>query len=377
MIQKESFLLSEIALLVGGELIGDGSTIIHSAGDTRDAQSGGIVFAETAKFMQDAARSSASAILTRQEIVAQQQQHVGVEEQSRNETQKTVAKPMVLVANPRAAFVKILEAMSVPWTVPNGIHASAIVEEGVQLGNEVCIGPHVWIEKGAIVGNHVVVMAGVKIGTGCVIGDGTIIYPNVVLYPRVKIGRSCLLHAGCVLGGDGFGYEFFNGRLNKIPHVGVVEIGDGVEIGANTCIDRAKTGVTSIGAGTKVDNLVHIAHNVHIGQSSLIIAQVGLAGSVQVGNGVILAGQVGVADHITIGDRARVGAQGGVIGNVTAGESVSGYPARPHARKMREYAAAAALPDYLKRIRELERRLSELETRTVPNTNLSIIEEIK
>ena len=179
-------------------------------------------------------------------------------------------------------------------------------------------------------------MAGTKIGADCIIGDGTTLYPNVTLYPRVKIGRGCLLHAGCVLGADGFGYVPAENGLRKVPHLGTVEVGDGVEIGANTCIDRAKTGATVIGSGTKIDNLVHIAHNVRIGYSSLLIAQAGVAGSVTIGNGVILAGQAGIADHITIGDGARVGAQGGVIGNIGPGESVSGYPARPHARKMRE-----------------------------------------
>ena len=363
MIQQKSFLLSEIARWVEGNVVGDEATIIQSAGDILDVQAGGIVFAENAKFMQKALQSDAAAILTSQKIASHKLLNHQISDQINEQNVQAVAKPLIVVANPRIAFVKILQGLSVPWTIPVGVHASAVVEAEVQFGSEVCIGPHVWIEAGVVIGNRVVVMAGAKIGANCIIGEDSIIYPNVVLYPHVKIGRSCLLHAGCVLGGDGFGYEFFSGRLQKIPHIGTVELGDGVEIGANACIDRAKTGVTSIGAGTKIDNLVHIAHNVHIGQSTLIIAQVGLAGSVQVGNGVILAGQAGVADHITIGDRAKVGAQGGVIGDVAAGESVSGYPARPHARKMREYAAGAVLPEYIKRIRELERRLSQLEAK--------------
>src|SRR5262249_21958550 len=174
-------------------------------------------------------------------------------------------------------------------------------------------------------------------------------------------GRRCLLHAGCVIGADGFGYIPVGQSLRKVPQLGTVEIGDDVEIGANTCIDRAKTGVTVIGSGTKLDNLVHVGHNVRIGYSSILVAQVGVAGGVTIGNGVILAGQAGIKDHVTIGDGARVAAQGGVTGNVAPGVTVSGYPARPHAEKMREHAAAAALPEYIKRIRALEKRMAELE----------------
>jgi UDP-3-O-[3-hydroxymyristoyl] glucosamine N-acyltransferase len=306
--------------------------------------------------LQEALRSQAAAVLTRAEVAA---------------TYPNPDKPFVLVDNPRAAFVKVLETLAIPWTLPPGIHPSAVVEDGVQVGADVRIGAQVWIEAGAQIGNRVTIMAGTKIGADCTIGDGTTLYPNVVLYPRVKIGRGCLLHAGCVLGADGFGYIPAENGLRKVPHLGTVEVGDGVEVGANTCIDRAKTGATVIGSGTKIDNLVHIAHNVRIGYSSLLIAQTGVAGSVTIGNGVILAGQAGIADHITIGDGARVGAQGGVIGNIGPGESVSGYPARPHARKMREYAAVAALPDYVKRIRDLEKRLARLEAASQEEKDLS------
>jgi UDP-3-O-[3-hydroxymyristoyl] glucosamine N-acyltransferase len=202
----------------------------------------------------------------------------------------------------------------------------------------------------------------VRVGAGCSVGADSILYPNVVLYPGVIVGRRCILHAGAVVGADGFGYVPVGAGVRKIPHLGSVEIGDDVEIGSNTCIDRAKTGVTVIGAGTKIDNLVHIGHNVRVGRSCLIVAQVGVAGSCVIGDGVVLAGQAGIPDHVTIGDGARVAAQGGLFGNVPAGETYSGYPARRHAEKMREYGAIARLPEALKRIRAMEKRLIALET---------------
>lgn len=344
--QKRS--LEDIAVMLGGSVVGDSDTLITNAADIREAQAGDIVFAESGKFLQAALRSSASAVLTRSELA---------------EAGTSSAKPLILVANPRTAFVQLLQALAQPWEIAFGVHASALIAHDVKLGLETRIGPHVSVEAGAIIGDRVMLMAGVRVGKNCIIGDDSVLYPNVVLYPSVRVGRRCLLHAGCVLGADGFGYAQVGHGLLKVPHLGRVELGDDVEVGANTCIDRAKTGVTVIGSGTKLDNLVHIAHNVQVGMSSLIIAQTGIAGSVTIGNGVILAGQSGIKDHVKIGDGARVGAQGGVIGNVEPGQTVSGYPARPHSVKMREYAAAAALPDYIKRIRELEKKLEQLEAR--------------
>ncbi len=338
--------LNEIAAMLGGSVLGDGETPITNAADIREAQVGDIVFAESAKFLQAALRSPASAILTRPDLA---------------EAETNISKPLILADNPRTAFVQLLQTLAQPWEITSGIDSSAIIAHDVTMGIETRIGPHVSVESGALIGSRVTLMAGVRVGRNCVIGDDSVLYPNVVLYPGVQVGKRCLLHAGCVLGADGFGYVQVGHGLMKVPHLGRVELGDDVEVGANTCIDRAKTGVTVIGSGTKLDNLVHIAHNVQIGISSLIIAQTGVAGSVTIGNGVILAGQSGIKDHVSIGDGARVGAQGGVIGNVMPGQTVSGYPARPHAAKMREYAATSALPDYIKRVRELEKKLEALE----------------
>jgi UDP-3-O-[3-hydroxymyristoyl] glucosamine N-acyltransferase len=225
----------------------------------------------------------------------------------------------------------------------------------------VSVGAHAVIGDGVVLSTAVTVGSGCSIGAGVSIGERSVLHPNVTLYPHVIIGARCILHAGVVIGADGFGYVPVGVELMRVPHLGSVRIEDDVEVGANTCVDRAKTGETVIGKGTKLDNLIHVAHNVHIGRSCLIIAQVGIAGSVTIGDGVILAGQAGIADHIDIGSGAKVAAQGGVIGDVPAGVTVSGYPARPHATKMREHAASASLPDYIKRVRALEKRLAQLE----------------
>jgi UDP-3-O-[3-hydroxymyristoyl] glucosamine N-acyltransferase len=335
----------EIAQLLVGTVIGDAETRITGLADIETADTGDIVFAETPRYMQAALRSRASVILVSPALVV-----VSVP-----------SKPLIVVESPRTGFVRLLEALGKTPAVQPGVHATAVIGEETHLGEGVSIASHVTIGSGVVIGDRVTLMAGVRVGDHCVVGNDTTLYPNVVLYADVQIGRGCILHAGCVLGADGFGYVPVGRGLRKVPHIGRVEVGDEVEIGANACIDRAKTGVTTVGSGTKIDNLVHIAHNVHIGQSCLIIAQTGIAGSVEIGHGVVLAGQAGIKDHVRIGDGARVGAQGGVIGDVAAGETVSGYPARPHRTKMRELAAIAALPDMIRQVRELKHRLAALE----------------
>ncbi len=337
-----------VARLVDGVLVGDGTAAITGVASVEEARPGDLVFAESARYLELALRSRATAILAPLEAG-----QLGL-----------AAKPLILVAAPRLAFVKTLEAFAPPLEITPGIDPTAQIGQNADFGPDVHLGAHVSVGANVTLGRGVILLPGARVGDDCAIGDDTILHPNVVLYPRVRIGRRCLLHAGCVLGADGFGYVPVGTALRKVPQLGVVEVGDDVEIGANTCIDRAKTGATVIGSGTKIDNLVHVGHNVTIGFSTIIIAQTGIAGSVTIGNGVILAGQAGVKDHVTIGDGARVGAQGGVISDVPAGVTVSGYPARPHRDKMREHAATAALPEYLKRIRDLERRLADLEAKS-------------
>lgn len=340
------FQIRQISERVHGEIIGDDSLEITGIASVEEAEQGELVFAESPRFIAAALRSRASAILVSKEIAPLEG-----------------SKTLILVENPRESFVEVLEMFTPARFEQPGIDKSASIGTGVQIGRDVHIGHGVTVGDRVVLGDRVILLPGVRVGHDCVIGDDTILNPNVVFYPRISTGKQCIFHAGCVIGADGFGYIQIGYGLKKIPQLGIVEIGDEVEIGANTCIDRAKTGATIIGAGTKIDNLVHVAHNVHIGMSCLLIAQTGIAGSVNIGDGVILAGQAGVKDHVTLGSGSRVGAQGGVIGDVAAGATVSGYPARPHNEKMREYAALGSLPAYVKRIRELEKRLSELDIR--------------
>ena len=274
-----------------------------------------------------------------------------------------LAAARVVVANPYEAMLSLLGALHPEPEHVWGIHPSAILGRGADLGERVAIGPGVVIGDGARVGAgtrldaHVVVGAGVSIGERCVIHPGVTLYPGTVLADRV------IVHAGARIGSDGFGYVFRGGQHEKIPHVGRCLVDSDVEIGANTTVDRGSIDDTVIGAGTKIDNLVHIAHNVRIGRLCLIMAQVGIAGSVRVEDGAVLAGQAGISGHHTIGAGARVAAQAGVFGDVPAGETWSGYPARPHREALRAQAAMHRLPSLLRGLERLlgERRESDKE----------------
>ncbi|MCK4304761.1 MAG: UDP-3-O-(3-hydroxymyristoyl)glucosamine N-acyltransferase, partial [Candidatus Eisenbacteria sp.] len=241
------------------------------------------------------------------------------------------------------------------------IHSSALVGRNVCCGQHAAIGPHVIIGDRCRIGENTTILPGVVIAADVSIGSDCLIYPNVVLREGTELGNRVLVHSGAVIGADGFGFVNRGGEHQKIPQLGRVVIEDDVEIGANTCIDRATTGATIVRRGTRIDNLVQVAHNVTIGRHSILCAQVGIAGSTAVGDGVTLAGQVGIVGHIEIGDHAMVGAQGGVTKSVPPGAKVSGYPATQHSLAKRMYAGMRHLPDLLKDVRELKRRLDKLD----------------
>jgi UDP-3-O-[3-hydroxymyristoyl] glucosamine N-acyltransferase len=266
------------------------------------------------------------------------------------------AAARVVVADPHEAMLSLLATLHPEPLHAPGIHASAVIGRGATLGERVAIAPGVVIGEGARIGANSRLDANVVVGAGVALGAGCHIYPAVTLYPGTVLGDRVIVHAGARLGSDGFGYVFRRGRHEKIPHVGRCIVESDVEIGANTTIDRGSIDDTVIGAGTRIDNLVHIAHNVRIGRLCLIMAQVGIAGSARVEDGAILAGQAGLAGHITIGAGARVAAQAGVFGDMPAGETWSGYPARPHREALRAQAAMFKLPSLL---RGLERLLGE------------------
>lgn len=229
------------------------------------------------------------------------------------------------------------------------------------MGERSSVGARVVIEDDVVLGAGVVIRPGSFIGSGCSIGDGSLLHPNVTIRERVTLGCRVIVHSGTVIGSDGFGFGWDGERHLKIPQIGTVAVGDDVEIGANCAIDRGTAGATRIGSGTKVDNLVHVAHNVIVGEHTLLVAQVGISGSTEIGSRVTLAGQVGVAGHITIGENATIGAQSGVTKSIPPNERWSGYPARPHVENLRAQAAVARLAALAERVRALELKLDRAE----------------
>jgi UDP-3-O-[3-hydroxymyristoyl] glucosamine N-acyltransferase len=265
----------------------------------------------------------------------------------------TTAAARIVVAKPHDAMLTVLPKLYRAPKREAGVHATVRIGRGVTLGDDVTVGPYVVIGDGATLGDRSWIESHSVVGAGSRVGSDVHLYPGVTIYSGTTLGNRVLVHAGARLGSDGFGYVFRNGIHDKIPHVGRCIVDDDVEIGANTTIDRGSFDDTVIGAGTKIDNLVHIAHNVRIGRLCLIMAQVGIAGSVRVGDGVILAGQVGLSGHLTVGDRARLAAQAGVFGDIPAGETWSGYPARPHRESLRASAALFRLADIIKKLERM------------------------
>jgi UDP-3-O-[3-hydroxymyristoyl] glucosamine N-acyltransferase len=244
-----------------------------------------------------------------------------------------------------------------------GIDPAAMVAPDARVAPGAAIGALAVVESGAVIGSGTRVYPLVYVGAGAEIGEACILYPHVTVRDGVRLGHRVIVHAGAVIGADGFGYVFDGRRHRKIPHVGGVRIEDDVEIGANTTIDRAGFGDTVIRQGTKVDNLVQIGHNVEIGEHAMLVAQVGIAGSSRIGRGVMLGGQVGIADHVTVGDGVMVGAQSGIHADIPAGDKVLGTPARPLTQTKRILLVEGQLPDLARRLRRLERRLETLEAR--------------
>lgn len=336
--------LKELADLVGGELIGSPDVQVSGAADIVDAEEGDIVFAESPKRLNEAVRSKASAVIA----------YMGASNSD---------KPIIAVRNPRYAFAQILTVFSPIKQREPGIHPTCIVGDGATIGENPSIGPNAHIGRNSTIGKNALIYPFAYIGDDVHIGDDCILYPFASILDTSSLGNRVTIHSGTVIGSDGFGYTNVDNKHYKIPQIGSVVIGDDVEVGANVTIDKARTGKTEIGNGTKIDNLVHLAHNVKIGENCIVIAQVGISGSVQIGNRVILAGQSGVKDHVTIGDDAVLCARAGVIGNVGSGEFVSGFPAKDHKEQMKIIAAQQRVPALLKTIKDLEKRIKNLEER--------------
>jgi len=325
-------------------LEGDPAAELRGVASPERAGETDLIFVEAAKHAARAARSAARCVVAPKGVAL-------------------AGKTVLRAANSKLAFAQAAAVLVVaPRVAARGVHGTAVVGAGVKLGEGVAIGPYAVIDEGAEIGAECQIGAFCCVGRGAVLGAGCTLHPHVVLYPGARVGRDVILHAGVVVGGDGFGYVTGEGRHWKFPQVGRVEIGDSVEIGCNSCVDRAALEETRVGAGTKIDNLVQVGHNVRIGEGGLIAAQAGLAGSSVVGRQVVIGGQVGIAGHVRIADGAIIGAQAGIPTGkrIGAGEPVWGTPARP----IRKYLEQLAWLGRLSEVGEQLMQLARAERRT-------------
>ena len=329
-------LLSELAGKIGAVLSGPDAEVTGIA-PVEEAGPGQVTFLSNPKYARLALETRASAIIAKEPVAGS-------------------PCAFLLTPNPYFAFACAVEQFHPPVRPAPGVSPRASVDPGASLGKDVSVGPFAVVEEGAVLGDRVALMAGVYVGKGARVGEDSLLYPRVTLYEGVRVGKRVILHAGCVVGSDGFGFAPSPQGFRKIPQVGIVEIGDDVEVGANTAIDRAALGVTRIGRGTKLDNLIQVGHNVAIGRDTVIAAQTGIAGSSRIGDRVMIGGQAGIAGHIEVGDGVMLGAQSGVADTLSARESPawSGTPAMPHKTWLRMATLLPKLPELFRRVRRLE-----------------------
>jgi len=334
--------LASIADIVNGKISGDGNQKIRGAASFEDAKGDEITFASQSKFLKKIDETDAGAVIVPQNF-------------------QTPTKNIVHVDNPQVAFIKILNLFYPALKPDFGISQDAYIGKAFLCGQDVSLSPFCVIGDNVTLGHCVVLYPNVVIGDNVIIGDDVKILPNVTIYERCIIGNRVTIHAGSVIGSDGFGFAPEGQTYIKIPHVGIVQIDDDVEIGANNTIDRATFGKTWIQSGVKTDNLVHIAHNVTVGENSLLVGQVGISGSVNIGKNAILAGQAGIAGHLSVGNGAIVGPQAGVAKSVPDGETVSGSSAMPHRLWLRMQRILPKLPELAKKLSEVDQRLKKFE----------------
>jgi len=337
-----NFTAEFLANFLGGDVIGDGTVRLTGFASAERARAGDLTFAEKDAYFAAAAASEASAILVAASFVS------------------TTTKVVIRVANPRVAAARVIPLFYPPDEDLPGINPSAVIAPSARVNATAQIGPGCVVGAGVTIGARSVLTGGNHVGRDCEIGDDARLFPNVVLYARTKVGHRVTIHAGTVIGSDGYGYVFAEGRHLKMPQVGNVVIQDDVEIGANAAIDRAALGSTVIGQGTKIDNLVHVAHNVILGRHCLIMGQVGFAGSTELGDYGVIASQSGIAGHLKLGQQSTVGAKSGVMRDVPDKGTVLGIPAVPDKQAKRQWIAVQKLPDMILRMRELEKRVAEL-----------------
>lgn len=336
--------IADIANVLDAVLEGNGDTEITGLASLQGAQGSDISFLSNSKYASLVEGTGAAAVIVNADW------------------RGNAPCALLRVQNADAAFVKAAALLGPPpIPVTPGIHPTAVVADTAQIGEDVAIGPYCVVEAEARIGDGTVLAAFGYVGHETLIGNGCKLFPHVSIRERTRIGDRVTIHNGAVIGSDGFGYVRNGPVWEKIPQIGIVEIGDDVEIGANVTIDRARFGKTVIGKGTKIDNLCMIAHNCRIGENTAMAAQAGISGSTTIGNSVMLGGQAGVAGHLNIGDGAVVGGQGGVTKDVPPGTFVSGYPAMPHLKSRKMHANVMRLPGLKAKVHELEQRIKELE----------------
>ncbi len=335
---------AQIAEQLRGEVLGDGSVQLSGFAPADCAQAGDLTFADKEAYFASAEQSQASAILVSNGFTSSQ-------------------KVLIRVPNARVAVARLLPLFFPPDQHAPGVHPSAVIAPSAQIDPTTHIGPNCVVGERVRIGARSVLLGGNHIGRDCQIGDDVLLHANVVLYAKTQVGHRVSIHAGTVIGSDGYAYAFDEGRHRKVLQVGQVIIHDDVEIGANAAIDRGALGATVIGQGTKIDNLVHVAHNVVMGKHCLIMGQVGFAGSTQLGDYCVIASQSGIAGHLKLGKQATVGAKSGVMRDIPDGGTVLGIPAAPDKQAKRQMIAVSQLPELIRRTRELEKQLAELQAK--------------
>jgi len=340
-----SLTLAELAILLGAELVGDGDRLVEGVRPLDRAGPEHLSFLHNPKYVAQAAESSAGAILV-------------------HSADQLPGRDLLVIDQPYPAVAKALEIFHPRPQPEPGVHPSAVVAGDFELGEGASVGPLVAVGRGVSIGDRAAIGAGCVVGNGVKIGEDCVLHPRAVVEDGCCLGDRCILQSGVVIGSDGYGFATVDGVHHKVPQVGIVVLEDDVEIQANTTIDRATMGETRIGRGTKVDNLVQLAHNVQVGEHCLLVSQVGISGSTKIGNHSIFAGQAGAAGHLDIGDRVMVGARAAVMKSVPDDSILAGFPARPQREWMKAQAALRRIDGLRKKVLDLERRLSTLEPAT-------------
>jgi len=336
---EKRWTLGDVAALLGGELVGDPNQWVSRPTPADGDDPNGICFAGARRYVELAEASPVGAVLLSAELLP-------------------CAKPHILVSDPRSAFGRLLAHWQRPLPLNTGVHALAVVDAEADVHPQAQVGPYAVVERGARIEANARIFPFAYVGENCVVGEGAAILPHAVLYQDVLVGARSVVHSGAVIGADGFGFVWDGDKQIKVPQVGAVEIGADVEIGSNVCIDRATSGVTRIGDGVKLDNLVQVGHNVAIGGHTVIAALTGISGSTTVGERVVMGGSCATSDHIQIADDVRLGGRTGVLSDIDEPGEYWGMPARPLTEAIRASVLVYRLPELLKRVRELERRLA-------------------